>query len=230
MDEIIKEFNMTAERNISILESRIGLLRKLLEKTGDMKSLDITMAGEELDSSRTEEGKEAPSRMEHNLHAVILEDSRPGPDPTYGSNNAGAGIKKGLLLFFEKIIHILQLRIDGPSDYCDRADNVGDISNDENSKFRPGPGQAIIPDGMNNLIEKDLSMAKPGLSGRKDPLTEEEIMELVALSGDRYHMVTILSEKGCGVEDISRYSGIPVGEVRLVLNLNFNKDTSNNRY
>ncbi len=47
MDDIIKEFNMTAERNISILENRIGTLKKLLEKTGDIKSLDITIEVEE---------------------------------------------------------------------------------------------------------------------------------------------------------------------------------------
>jgi hypothetical protein len=228
MDEIIKEFNMTAERNISILESRIGLLRKLLEKTGDMKSLDITMAGEELDSCRTEQGKEAPARMEYKHQAVISGDNRPGPGTMHGANNAGVILKKGLLLFFEKIIHILQPRIDGSSVYRGTADNAGDVSNDENSEFRPE--QADIPDGTNLLIEKDLSMAIPGPVGRKDPLTEEEIIELAALSDDRYKLVTILFEKGCAVEDISKYSGIPAGEVRLVLNLNRNRETSSNTY
>jgi hypothetical protein len=226
MDEIIKEFNMTAERNISILESRIGLLRKLLEKTGDMKSLDITMAGDELDSCRTEEGKVAPARMEYKHHPVISEDSRPGPAD--GPNNAGAFIKKGLLLFFEKIIHILQPRIDGSSVYRERADNVGELSNDEYPMSRPE--QTDIHDGTKILIEKDLSKAMPGPIVRNNPLTEEEIIELASLSDDRYQLVTILFEKGCAIEDISKYSGIPVGEVRLVLNLNLNRETSSNTY
>ena len=37
MDEIIREFNATAERNISILENRIKTMRRLLEKSGDIK-------------------------------------------------------------------------------------------------------------------------------------------------------------------------------------------------
>jgi hypothetical protein len=53
---------------------------------------------------------------------------------------------------------------------------------------------------------------------------------LASLSDDRYQLVTILFEKGCAIEDISKYSGIPVGEVRLVLNLNLNRETSSNTY
>jgi hypothetical protein len=217
MDEMIKEFNMTAERNISLLESRIGMLRKLLEKTGDMKSLDITMAGEESNPRYSDERKEAAPRIAYEHQPVPSEDSRPVTDPAYGENNAGAIIKKSLLLLFNKIIHILQPRNDGFPAYHSRTDDTESISDDAHADFRPA--QADRAENASNLIEKDLSNAIPGPAARKNPLTEEEIKDLAALSDDRYKLVTILFEKGCTIEDISKYSGIPAGEVRLVLNL-----------
>src|SRR3990172_3181588 len=215
MDEIIKEFNMTAERNISILESRIGMLRKLLEKTGDMKSLDITMAGEESNPYRTDEGRETTPRVGYERQAVLHGNTRPGPAPAYGKSNEGAIIKKSLLLLFNKIIHILQPRNDGFPAHQSRREDAGNIPDDAHVDFRPA--QADRAESAGNLIEKDLSSAIPGPAARKNPLTEEEIIELAALSDDRYKLVTILFEKGCAIEDISKYSGIPAGEVRLVL-------------
>jgi hypothetical protein len=217
MDEMIKEFNMTAERNISILESRIGMLRKLLEKTGDIKSLDITMSGDEPNPRCADVGKETAPRMEYEHQAVPLEETRPGPGQAYEENNAGSIIKKGLLLLFNKIIHILQPRNDGLPAYHGKTDDAGTKSENTDNDFRPA--QAVRAESAGNLIEKDLSGAIPGPAAVKKQLTEDEITELAALSDDRYQLVTILFDKGCAIEDISKYSGIPAGEVRLVLNL-----------
>jgi hypothetical protein len=225
MDEIIKEFNMTAERNISILESRIGMLRKLLEKTGDIKSLDITMAGDEPDPLCTGEGKETAPRKEHERQGVSREDNRTVQDQEYGENNAGSMIKKGLLILFNKIINILQPRNDGMPAYQSGTDDDGNIPEDADNECRPA--QETRAGSAGTIIEKDLSGAIPGPAVGKNPLTEAEIAELAALSDDRYQLVTILFEKGCAIEDISRYSGIPAGEVRLVLNLNINRETLN---
>ena len=41
MDAIINEFNSTAERNISLLENKIATLKKLLDISGDLKSVDF---------------------------------------------------------------------------------------------------------------------------------------------------------------------------------------------
>ncbi len=65
-------------------------------------------------------------------------------------------------------------------------------------------------------------------SARERPrsLTEEEIGEIVASSDDRCKLVSLLFEGGCAVEDISRYSGMPAGEVRLILNLNRSRESA----
>lgn len=41
MEEMINEFNLTAERNITLLESRIAVMQKLLERTGDYGKVNI---------------------------------------------------------------------------------------------------------------------------------------------------------------------------------------------
>src|SRR4030042_690730 len=154
MDEMIKEFNMTAERNISILESRIGMLRKLLEKSGDIKSLDITMSGEEPDPRSGHEGKETAPRKEFEPQAVPREDNPPDQGRAYGENNAGSVIKKSLLLLFNKAIHILQPRNEGSPAYYGRTDADGNMSEDADNDFRPA--QAVAEESGGNLIENTL--------------------------------------------------------------------------
>ena len=42
MGEIITEFNSTAERNITLLESRINIMKRLLSEKGDLAVLSMT--------------------------------------------------------------------------------------------------------------------------------------------------------------------------------------------
>jgi hypothetical protein len=41
MDDMIREFNLTAERNISLLENRIDIMKRLLEKNGIPVEFDV---------------------------------------------------------------------------------------------------------------------------------------------------------------------------------------------
>ena len=41
MDEVIREFDSTAERNITILENRISIMKKLLIEAGRIKPIDL---------------------------------------------------------------------------------------------------------------------------------------------------------------------------------------------
>ena len=47
MDEIMTEFNSSAERNISILEKKIDVMKRLLERAGELKSIDISLESDE---------------------------------------------------------------------------------------------------------------------------------------------------------------------------------------
>ena len=217
MDEMIGEFNATAERNISLLERRIRILRLLLDKAGDIRTLDMIAAEEEIDAGAEKVAEplprqaagapSAPRREQHAAFAV--------PEPAM-ENNAGALIKKGLLLFVEKITHKHQTGRTGA--IAGEEDAIGYVPAASSGEY-PGPGA-----DRRRLIEKDLSGVVPAEAaadtGSGPRLTEEEIIEIVTSSPDRYSMVSVLSERGCAIEEISRYSGIPIGEVRLVLNLN----------
>ncbi|MBP7603936.1 MAG: hypothetical protein KBA15_08420, partial [Spirochaetes bacterium] len=72
-------------------------------------------------------------------------------------------------------------------------------------------------------IRKDLSefaaaaVQDPPL--RAGQFNETDIAGLFDESDDKYALISDLHRKGCPVELISRCSGIPAGEIRLVLNL-----------
>jgi hypothetical protein len=229
MDEIIKEFNVTAERNISLLERRIRVLRMLLEKTGDLQSLDITLAEEEAEQGESPAAVTLPGAVSYpeqagaGLRGEI-------PVPRHDENNAGLLIKKGLILLFDKIKHILTpgkppgahydgIFMDPQSDF-------------ETREETPGNAREAGVENAKHLLERDLSAAVPAgsiLTGaaRIRP-SEQEIADIVATANDRYSLVSVLFQRGCEIEEISMYSGIPAGEVRLVLNLNLNRETGSN--
>lgn len=46
MDQIIQDFNATAERNISILENRISIMKRLLRQTGAYKEFSVDVRDE----------------------------------------------------------------------------------------------------------------------------------------------------------------------------------------
>jgi hypothetical protein len=59
MDEMLSEFNAAAERNITLLEKKIQVMRLLLEKTGDLATLDM-IADEEPAAVNDAAGAELP--------------------------------------------------------------------------------------------------------------------------------------------------------------------------
>lgn len=229
MDEIIKEFNMTAERNISLLESRIGILRRLLEKNGDIRSLDVIH-----DEEEGGEWSGSPGGSQVLSHVRETPDSDRGEGlytvtPAGRENNGGALIKKGLLILFEKIIDILPLRKGpGTGGYGIGEERQLPAGAEMPEETEPAAGE--IPLRGRTIIEKDLTLMMPPETVKPEEkrrtLTAEEIEEIVASSDDRYKLVSTLFDGGCDVEDISRYSGIPAGEVRLVVNLNRSRDSS----
>jgi lambda repressor-like predicted transcriptional regulator len=48
----------------------------------------------------------------------------------------------------------------------------------------------------------------------------EDLALLFSNTPDKYTLIADLHGKGYSIEDLSRYSGLPSGEVRLVISLN----------
>jgi hypothetical protein len=222
MDEIIREFNATAERNISILENRIKTLRRLLEKSGDIKMFDIMV-----DEAENIEVSEKPLLRSDVRAALDAKEGR-GADTDFPSGTGrgdiydGRDMKKGLPLFIERLINILSFRSSkSREDHFD----AGSVP-DNRAAIAGGSMTAEVtgdPIAQSDLLEKDLTGVVPAYGideQERESLSEEEVLQIVSSATDKYSLVSLLHERGCTIEDISHYAGIPLGEVRLVLNLN----------
>jgi hypothetical protein len=220
MDEIIKEFNVTAERNIAILEARIRLMKKILEKSGDLQAIDVTLVEEEAAGERS-------SRCDNTKTINGTDEERESSRADSGSimvspdaNNPGSLIKKGLLLFFNKYIHIRTPDNPGGTTGQRRDLDSGCVMRDFSDELRQPLADR---QRVNSIIQKEFVIGNSDESamdvpGKSKP-GEEEIAEIVDSAKDRYSLISVLFHKGCTVDEIADYSGIPAGEVRLVLNL-----------
>ncbi len=236
MDEIIKEFNATAERNISILENRITILRRLLERTGDMKGLDVTLMEEEPAEEPVDREPAVSAGPFGHLPAREEESGR----EQVGDNHTETPVKykKSLLLFTKKVIKSIGRKTEEISDRLNggRAGGEnGDVTETPAGMDTPvavtRPADTVSPAEETGIspeeyrIEKDLRdfavPEEPELTGQEDrvPADEVSIEEILSSSEDKYSVISRLHDIGYQAEEIARHSGIPVGEVKLVLNL-----------
>jgi hypothetical protein len=217
IDEMIQEFNSAAERNISLLEQKITVARRLIERTGDARSVDFLVDDEK---ALPVSGTPAKEVLEPSTPAVV-----PSRDGGYGRE-----LKKGLRRVKKGIIHIAESVAMFWAELMDRSD---DESAQEPPEHQPrsavtaprsdrGP---VLP----GLIEKDYDMLMGLRSGtgmtetavteEAPPLSESDIAEMFRSTDDRYGLVRDLHGMGYTGEALSRYSGIPVGEISLIVNL-----------
>ena len=69
-------------------------------------------------------------------------------------------------------------------------------------------------------IYKEEKGSPVGLEDKIEESLEDNISELFAKTKDKYTLINDLYSKGYTVEELSRFSGLPSGEVRLVISLN----------
>jgi len=236
MDEIIKEFNATADRNISILENRINVLKRLLERTGDLKSLDFTIDDEGIEKSSLNSAvvKEQISEKIVSDNSEMIS-STSVSDHHIQSGVAGTGdVKKRLLLYTENVIDIIRFYF--------KKFTGGQVSPPNIPiEFNYGSAEKVdlhISDGDKDseeiCIEKDFSDISQELSRKNEEIPsseltddreeervlDDDLSEIFAGSSDKYGLISQLHKEGHPIEMLSKHSGIPAGEIRLVLNLN----------
>ncbi|MCP4133268.1 MAG: DUF2802 domain-containing protein [bacterium] len=241
MDDIIKEFNVTADRNISLLENRITIMKRLLERSGDIQKLDVRV-GEDDFSGTGESIKESPAVKQENASSSV-----PGSVPL------NTDTKKGLLYFLEKGINSFSQIVNEIKEKIASRElrHAGDTGTPGVSRAEKGsadrvPGNGkdgkerkridiLVEDGFeNDLIRKDLAAEYSEEVSQKDvsqkdvlekevsqkEVSKEEMERMFAAAADKYSLIAELYRQGQSIDALSRYSGIPAGEVRLVLNLN----------
>jgi hypothetical protein len=192
MDEIIREFNSAAERNISLLESRIRSLRTLMEMSGEFKSMDKILKRENIEPQENDDLLESRAFTAHGFYGI---------DPSSGIKNMSGG-------FMNKVSG-------------SHTKTITSVLASENDDYPVQFKQSMFPGRA--IIEKDLTsagqFATSGVNTDTEKITDDDIKSIIESNSDKYTMISELYKKGCGIEDISRNSGIPIGEVTLVLNL-----------
>ncbi|MBN1500418.1 MAG: hypothetical protein JW982_09685 [Spirochaetes bacterium] len=150
MDDTIREFNQTADRNISLLENRINVFKILLQKSGQIDSVDFNINDEKKELN--DGGKTAK------INRSI-----------FNSRNKDGNFKKN---------------------------------------------ESAVK-GIDFTVNEEINF-----SALKNPVkAEDEIKNLFHSADDRHSLIGELYEEGIPVDIISRCSGIPAGEIKLILNL-----------
>lgn len=220
MGEIITEFNSTAERNITLLENRINLLKRLLNEKGDFRGIDLV-----IDDEKIKQGK-FPDKKKVSIDS----------EPEFISPGQVKGLKKA-------DSHAPAVKNDG-SILVGIIDKISNISRDvkssdvkissEDNKKNPAGTEAGKKIRKNEaarvdfIVDSDIDLSGAasedgndysGAQAFRKEKDEEDIAFLFSNTSDKYSLIADLHGRGYSVDDISRYSGLPSGEVRLVISL-----------
>lgn len=201
MNEIMTEFNAAAERNISILENRIALIKRMAGDNGIIKNLDFTVS----DEIRKNNQKNINLTPAEDL--ALLQDKKPGKSLDKIDEASGKSTDGGFLLNLFDKLPLIKKGV-------------------ENLK-KKGLDTVFKNESADYSIEKDMVRGSVfDLKVDEDiypELSEEEVIDIEELfqnSEDKYGLMCDLHIKGYSVEELSRFSGIPAGEVKLIISLN----------
>jgi len=179
MDEIITEFNATAERNITLLDNRISVLKKLLNETGSFKGVDFTV----LDDQMKDNSGEKDIFIKQNTNKVYKKKKIDDSENQFHISKDATKVKD----MFKDDFHV---------------DNETDLNNIDSNNIDLASDEEIV------LNYKD---------GQPDDVMDVE--ELFQKTDDKYSLINSLFADGYSIEEISKYSGIPAGEIKLVISL-----------
>ena len=216
MGGIINEFNETAERNISILDNRIETMKKLLQKTGKIDYIDININDIE---GREKENDESFEEKNNNLSVAAKQNEVLKPTIKNKKNeiNKQERNKFNLAVSFQqissKLIDKFSHTYKNKYKY-DSSDNPGNSAIESNLQE---------PDNIDNKSQATIKKDKQIISNdlrENDLLNEFELENMFLSSTDKYLLINELHCKGYPTDLLSRCSGIPIGEIKLVLDLN----------
>ncbi|MBN1531659.1 MAG: hypothetical protein JXA20_03270 [Spirochaetes bacterium] len=200
MDEVIKEFNATAERNITILENRITVLQRMLVRSGQLKSLDISIDDQGIERSSPAGGivpAEEPAPAEPSAREGGEGRHEDEPVPSLSQLLVGR-VRHGMNSLLDRIERRQPSRAATPLPGApeDPGERTAETAVDAAPRTEPAPA-----------VETVL-------------LDEDEIRQMIRSADNRYDAISDLHRQGYSLETLSRCSGIPAGEISLVLNLN----------
>jgi hypothetical protein len=237
MDEIIKEFNEISERNISILENRIAVARRILEASGKLKTVDLQVGDvdggmKNIDAAEASGSRPGEDRARDKRGTALSSDFKQKriTEDTQRAAGANASLKDA---FKNAASDMFGLMKEIASDTAMRS-RIISKRNSPAHDSEPGDTGGLLKASANgvkssgreseNHRTKNESASPRQVVEEQDEregmMDEAELSELFGVAENKYSLVSNLYTQGYSVDLISRSSGIPVGEVRLVLNLN----------
>jgi len=218
MGEIITEFNSTAERNITLLENRISVLKKILNENGSIKGIDFTVLDDQMKNNSNKIDNKEDNRTSMPDRSSEKQKKKDADE----DNSRVLKDEKNIMgSFMDKI-----QSFNKSEDSSTVKEKIKKTYVNENKK------EAVRIREPFSIIEKDVKdihVKKSNIDLSADEeiiLTYEKkeekvnIEELFQNADDKYLLIARLFNDGHSVEDISRYSGLPAGEIKLVISLN----------
>lgn len=252
MDDIITEFNSTADRNIALLENKISVLKRMMEQSGEHKSIDIYSEDLEIIPSVQEKSEgiivdsvQKESIKSENVDGTVKVklDNRAGRASLIEKINSAQVYNtiqtswKTAINMINKVRQSLVEKINSinkkekPGITKSFAAREMDTILSELKAGKPETVHSVIEDkgtSIDIILDKD-EIADIGFSRMdesneeiihdRNVMSENSLVELFSNSEDKYSLLLDLSQNGYNLEMLAKCSGIPVGEVKLVLNL-----------
>ncbi|HPF06014.1 MAG TPA: hypothetical protein P5120_02390 [Spirochaetota bacterium] len=214
MGEIITEFNSTAERNITLLENRINMMKRLLNEKGDLRGIDLVISDDII-----KKGKSSDIKMSipESKEIPVLNDSAPVKKDLQGklSGKNDGSILVGII---DKISSIAR-DITSPAD-TDKNSPAEKEKEMKELNYKSSTFEAIEDSEIEFPVYSNDDGANIPMMPPSPYEKEEDLALLFSNTPDKYLLIADLYGKGYSVDDLSRYSGLPSGEVRLVISLN----------
>ncbi|HSV97185.1 MAG TPA: hypothetical protein VLM75_09645 [Spirochaetota bacterium] len=220
MDAIIKDFNETAERNISLLENRITAMKRLMQQSGAIKNLDLSVSDREAVSATDGIPPGIPDKDIGPAENVRTVSQQTPGDPV---ESAAKNLSNNLARLAHGAFGLIRMIAGRGALFLLERLSKKDEAAPVVSRGLPRDNDHRVGMEKSSSIQKDFSELRvspaPETGKHESKLSESDIAGLFGESDDKYALISDLHGKGCPIELISRGSGIPAGEIRLVLNL-----------
>jgi len=214
MGEIITEFNSTAERNITLLENRISVLKKMMNESGSLKGVDFTVLDDKMMDNISRDKKDNFEKITHEKPVEKEKTKTP-------VEKKAQPLKEEHTImgaFMDKIQSFnLNENIEDPKGKTKKTQTIENKNEKKHEPFSIIEKSITEPYKKNNLIDfsADEEIIIPYEEEKPD-----DIEEMFQTTNDKYLLIAQLFNKGHSVEELSKHSGLPAGEIKLVISLN----------
>lgn len=208
MDELLLECNALAETYITRLENRIKAAKQILAQTGSLQSVDLTI---------DDTGVKQSQLFDEEASKSAFADANVKTEPL--QNNIRTTFKDLFAARAESVIS--RFKAAAESAFVNkRQSETQNVSIEKTVQILGEAKYASNPSAVSEPAEAVAESSLPALeSEEQNFLTEENFAEMFSSAEDKYALAYNLLKNGYSADDIIRFSGLPTGEINLIINL-----------